>query len=355
LCLTSPHVYSVRERIRLNGVALTWERLGAVLERIIPCLEQMRGSEWHPHPTDIWTWVALALHASTSTTHGVYEVSKGGGSDVINVFSRGVVGLTNIGHDHLEEFGDSQESLLQEKLGLCSTGDTLCYNPLEDRLERQLANYCRDRTISAIRIPETVSTSIPHHRFDHEHIANVELARGIVERIGVDPARMGRAVPGLICRIQPRVVEGRRFILDGAHNPEAMKRIVSRFEIGAKRRRVVVFGVQDRKDWRALTQLLSRIPGLKTMICVPMTTGDSVDARDLAHGASAYGLRGVTLPGMLSGLKYVLSRDWDECLVTGSFKLFRDFDLTLHALGYGAWALPVEYIDPPQPWMRPLV
>ncbi|MBI4204911.1 MAG: hypothetical protein HY527_07775 [Betaproteobacteria bacterium] len=354
VCLTSPHIYSVRERIRLDGRAISWEQLGQALEWIYPFLELMRGSEWHPHPTDLWTWIAFALHASAPQAWGVYEVGKGGGSDIINVFPGGLVGLTNIANDHLEEFGGSLGTLLQEKLGLCSPGTILCHNALDDHLEQRLRDYCHKHGITAIRTSKLLRTSKSGQPVDHEHSANRALALAIVECLGIDWARGVDDAPQLPCRMERRVIGGRLFIMDGAHNPAAMKRVVSQFDDMVNRRRITVFGVQESKDWRGLMQWLARIPELKSVICVPMTTGYPVDAELLALEASANRLHGLALPGMRSGLRHVLSLEWDECLVTGSFKLFRDFDLGLHALGHRAWAIPVEAIDPSQPWMRPL-
>ena len=147
---------------------------------------------------------------------------------------------------------------------------------------------------------------------------------------------------------------GRRFLLDGAHNVEAIRRLVSRL-VGAKAmKRVVVFGAQVEKDWRALLYLLAEVPGLAMVICIETTTGRPVNAEILRLWACAHGIRSLAFRGMLSGLNYALSLDCDEYLVTGSFKLFRDFDLALHYLGFGAAAVPMEDIDPAQPWMRKL-
>lgn len=44
--------------------------------------------------------------------------------------------------------------------------------------------------------------------------------------------------------------------------------------------------------------------------------------------------------------------DWEEYIVTGTSKLFRDFELALHHLGSGASVVRIHNIDPPQPWTR---
>lgn len=353
ICLISPHVYSVRERIRLNGAAITWERLGMALGQITPVLELMRGSEWQPRPTDIWGWIAFILQLSSSpATEGVYEVGKGGRTDVINVFHRGVVGLTNIGSDHLSDFGGTKEMLLIEKLGLCSMGDVLCSHPLEEDLEHRLRLHCDRHGIE--RRPLCQSETVAEPASDAEDAANWRLARSLVEALGVGPPPLYKGACALPGRIQERIVNGRQFILDGAHNVEATRRLVTRLTAAGGKARVAIFGAQVTKDWRALIQLLTTVPGLQLVVPVGMTTGDPVDQKTIAGFVRASELEAVPCSGMLSGLTETFRRDWEECVVTGSFRLFRDFDLALRRLGWGDSAIQIEHVDPQRPWMRTL-
>lgn len=353
ICLISPHLYTVRERIRLNGTAITWERLERTLSHITAVLEIMRGTEWQPTPTDIWTWIAFVLHASSpAPLVGVYEVGKGGLSDKTNVFAHAVVGLTNIGSDHISEFGGSKEALLIEKLGLCSTGDVLCYHRLEEDLDKRLVEYCERWSIS--RMPTDHSEITTEGMSDIEDAENSHLAICIVKALGFDPTPQSLQPGEIPARIQERAVAGRKFILDGAHNAEAMCRLVARLTRVVRKTRVIIFGAQIHKDWRTLIRLLAPVPGLALVITAEMTTGDSVDSETLAKWARANNLAAIACSGMLSALAEACRRDWDECVITGSFKLFRDFDLALHLLGYGAWAIQAENIDPQQRWMRTL-
>jgi hypothetical protein len=83
--------------------------------------------------------------------------------------------------------------------------------------------------------------------------------------------------------------------------------------------------------------------------------GDPVNPEVLSRYINERGISATAHPGMQASLTDALKRDWDECIVSGSFKLFRDFDLALHHLEFGTFAVALDSIDPDQPWMRALV
>lgn len=355
--LSSPHCYSIRERVRLNGRIIEWAELEMLLDGIAPFLEAMRGTEWHPRPIDIMTWVSFAYHAKAEHgTVGIYEVGKGGQSDSTNAFSDGIVGLTNLGHDHLAEFGGTMDTLLIEKLGLCARGRTLCYLPLNETLEVLVRDHCKTHDVLALRAGDIEPDSLTSGAVDAAARQNIALSYALVKVLGghsltAVPALCEIANPG---RVQTRIVAGRTFVLDGAHNIEAVTRSV---HLASRRqcvKRIVVIAIQQRKDWRSLVKCIAGISSLSEVICIETTRGDPVNPGVLSAAICQCGGRATAFPGMLSGLGYAFSRDWEEALIIGSFTLLRDFDLSLHVLGYGEFAVPLEMIDPDQPWMRPL-
>jgi folylpolyglutamate synthase/dihydropteroate synthase len=353
LTLTSPHLLSVRERIRIDGSPITWRELSRVLGTLKPHLRDMQRAGHHPSPIAVLTLAALWLLADgDADVIGVLEVGKGGGSDGINVFDGGVVVLTSFGDDHLAEFGGTHQSLLSEKLGLCRRGQPLVCGPLDDATWRAIETHCTREGIplqGRLRTPHD-SHGRPDWGSPYQNVAELS-----VRCLGIGTDARWTAPPGAPERHQVRTIDRRTFIVDGAHNAPAWEVLVERLNRRAPCSRAAIVGIQKSKDWRAMLATLCRADVVNCLIAVETTIGDPVPQAELCKFAASEGVATLTARGVATAVKQVIEGPWDECVVTGSFRLFRDFELALHLLGRQEVAAPRELIDPAQPWMRPLL
>jgi dihydrofolate synthase/folylpolyglutamate synthase len=85
---TKPHLRSMTERARIDGVAISEERFGALLEEMMPAIE--RTAQAHGRPTYYETLLALTLlyFAQEKVDVAVVEVGLGGRLDGTNVIVR---------------------------------------------------------------------------------------------------------------------------------------------------------------------------------------------------------------------------------------------------------------------------
>lgn len=356
--LTSPHAFSVRERIRINGELVTWSQLSRTLREMAPTLERLRGTRVQPNPTEIWTWASFLLYRRVGAKYGIMEGSKGGRSDVVNFFSGGVVGLTNIGDDHIEEFGGSRSSLLVEKLGFTSKGDTLCYGLLGESEERIVREYCRSHQVQVRKIGRLGEGLEADAGLDRAHIRNVDLAREVLVALGHCRAtqHLTYAItpPKLHGRLEARTIAGRRFLLDGAHNTGSISRLVDVLNL-RPRVRIMIFAAHGAKDWRVMLRECGQLVGLALIICVEATNGPFVGSRTLASVAQRFGLKAVAVDGIYAALQLAFAASrWRECVVTGSFKLLYDFACALRTSSLTSGDILEWEVDPRQPWMKPL-
>ena len=119
---TKPHLTSMTERARVDGVPIDPEAFGELLEEMMPAIE--RTTAEHERPSYYETLLALAFvhFAREQVDAAVIEVGIGGTLDGTNVIVPVVSVITNIGLDHTELLGDTLERIAGDKVGIAKAG-----------------------------------------------------------------------------------------------------------------------------------------------------------------------------------------------------------------------------------------
>lgn len=116
---TKPHLHSVVERAKINGVPIGEERFAAIFEQLAPIIDEMRSGEWGP-PSYFELLVALSFvyFAQEKVDVAVIEVGVGGTLDGTNLILPLVSVITNVGTDHRDVLGDTIEQIARDKAGI---------------------------------------------------------------------------------------------------------------------------------------------------------------------------------------------------------------------------------------------
>ncbi len=109
---TSPHLESARERIRVDGLAISEGRLGDLLERVLAVADETEGRL--PTYFEALTLAAFECFAS-DVEIAVLEVGMGGRLDATNVGSPILSVVTEIGIDHSRILGSAVAEIAREK------------------------------------------------------------------------------------------------------------------------------------------------------------------------------------------------------------------------------------------------
>jgi dihydrofolate synthase / folylpolyglutamate synthase len=120
---TSPHLVSIRERIVIDGAAVSPERFVAAYDEVIPYVRLV--DERHPVPMsffEVLTGMAFAIFADTPVDVMVLEVGVGGRLDCTNVADGVVAVVTPIAIDHPRLLGSTVEEIAAEKAGIIKPG-----------------------------------------------------------------------------------------------------------------------------------------------------------------------------------------------------------------------------------------
>ena len=301
---TSPHLVSLRERVRYGG------RMVAEGE-VVDFVKKVRGLSLHRQPAFFDLMLGLALEAFAR--HGIdwaaLEAGVGGASDATMAVSnvRALV-ITNVAADHLQTFGGFA-GLARDKAGAIRPGRPVITAASGAALrqiselahEREAPLYVYDPAEPLFSLPRPPALAGAFQR------RNAALAVAALRLLGFgeEAVRRGLAAARLPGRLQRLRVQGVEVYLDGAHNPHAAAALVAELPPFH-----LLFGAHQRKDAAAMLEILGQ-KALSVTLTWPLA-------------APPAGLRAPYVAAPEAALQEVLARAGakkEPVLVTGSFYL----------------------------------
>ena len=320
---TSPHLVSVRERIRIGDRCIASEELDRLL-----CEVQGVAAGLGIEPTffEVLTAVALRWFALNQVSVVVLEAGLGGRLDSTNVVDSRVTVLTSIGLEHTEYLGDTEEQILLEKLGVLRPGADLVLGSLSPAVE-QLAREEAMARGADVHVPAEPDTGMQLGNIGELYTRNAALAweaariflEGRFSRPTALFALQGRSWPG---RMQLLHGPGRSvdFILDGAHNPHAMRALSETLARTLPSRRLpCVFAALSDKDVEGMIRLLS--PHVSHWYITRTEHPRMSDPQDLVRLCRSLGAEAEVLPEITAASLRGLRTPLNPVLVAGSLYL----------------------------------
>jgi dihydrofolate synthase/folylpolyglutamate synthase len=281
---TSPHLVTFRERIRRNGEMAEKEEIARHLTRIRSVCES---TGMQPTFFEITTALAFELFRNAALDGIILETGLGGRLDSTNVIDPLASVITSIGLDHTQLLGGTLSEIAWEKAGIIKPGVPVVTGPLIEEAAAVVAKVAAERGAPLIRVSEPVGYDDVGLKGEHQRM-NAAVAARALEAAGLDiaPEHLARGLrtvqwPG---RFQNT---GGGFILDGAHNPDAAKRLAAtwREEYAGKRTQVILGVVRD-KDAHGICAELARIA--EEFLVVPVRTPRAGSCADLLKIAAGY-------------------------------------------------------------------
>lgn len=309
---TSPHLNSVRERISIDGDAISPEDFVQTYEEVIPFIEMVDAASAATGGArmsffEVFTVMAFSAFAMAPVDVAVVEVGMGGQWDATNVIEADVAVLMTVAADHEKWLGSALTDIATEKLGILYPGKTLvCADQTPEvealvdeavaRNKATLVHYGRglevlERTpavggqVMTIRTPAAVYEEVPLAMFGEYQSRNAAMALAAVEAffgggaLGaevVESALMATTSPGRleVAKNSPTI------IIDAAHNPAgavASRDALLEFTTG---RLVGVFAAMADKDVEGILGVLE--PILASIVVTGMDTVRAMDVDELA-------------------------------------------------------------------------
>jgi dihydrofolate synthase / folylpolyglutamate synthase len=156
---TSPHLFSINERIQIDGKPISGEDFARLVETLIPEVEAVnRVAEYGRLTTfELLTALAFLFFREKEADVAVLETGLGGRLDATNVVGPGVSVITSISYDHTDVLGDTLAKIAGEKAGIIKPGSVVVSAPQPPEAMAVIERVCRERGVRLVRIGEAVT------------------------------------------------------------------------------------------------------------------------------------------------------------------------------------------------------
>jgi dihydrofolate synthase / folylpolyglutamate synthase len=312
--MPKPHLISYTERIELNGRPISEAEFVQTLDGLMPTLEAIAVEMGQATEFEMLTAMALA-YLAPRIDRLVCEVGLGGRLDATNALDLGLAVITNVDLDHQKYLGDTIEQIAHEKAAIIKPRNhvvTACEGSALSIVEEHaraadapLWVLGRDVHVdSTSRGWEGHTMTVTGPGFEHKGLSlplvgdyqpvNAAIAVAsahLLDDVSDDAVRQGLQSTRWPGRLQV-IGERPRVILDGGHNPAAMRKAGAALRrlIGTERL-VAVFAMLSERD---PAQLLAALRTLKPDAAVftepASAAGHAVSADVLArlYGAGGH-------------------------------------------------------------------
>ena len=341
---TSPHLISLRERIRLDGkeVPTSWmegamDRFGGVIARVQPSFFESL------------TALAFLFFAEEEVSVAVVEVGLGGRLDATNVLTPRLSVITHIDLDHTHILGPSLSAIAREKAGIIKPAVPVVTGVDQEEALSQIRSAAREAQAPLHVTPQTCSVraeedlnltiTTPDRQYagldlplagDHQR-SNAALAIRAVELYGApEPQairsglRLLQELSGLRGRLET-VQQEPWVVVDVAHNEAGLRAALSYVRARCARRLFVLIGLVHSKDADAIAKALLEARALVYPCDIAARRGRS--ARDLGRILASWNVPVTGTGNLQANYRHALGRasTGDTVLVTGSHYLVGAF------------------------------
>jgi len=312
---TSPHLVTFRERIMLDGGTAATEEIAGELTRIRGVCE---GKGMQPTFFEITTALAFLLFQRAAPDVIVLETGLGGRLDATNVVRPAAAIITSVGLDHTQILGGTLREIAREKAGIVKPGVPIVTGPLPDEAAAVVAEVAAQQGAPLIEVREPLPGYAVGLKGAHQRI-NAAVALRALEAAGLE-MRHEHLAEGLRTVNWPGRFQdtGCGFILDGAHNPEAARRLAETWrEAYGARRTEVILGVVRDKDAQGICAELA--PVADAFAIVPVRSPRARPVEELREIAAKW--RPARACASLADAMATARKDGPPALIAGSLFL----------------------------------
>lgn len=347
---TSPHLVSITERVKIDGVDISDEDFGRLATRVKETAEMLVADERLERVPTFFeqvTAIALLAFAEAKVELAILETGLGGRFDAVTAANAEIVAITRIDLDHQEYLGDTIEKIAAEKAAIIrkSTLDVVL-GEQNAAVLRILRDRCREMQIkpsneifepwSLVRSgPDTIRANFTLHKIDNIRLGlkgrhQVENALTAIRTAQCLEYSNGFAIDedaiaeGLENARHPGRLEPiGNFLLDGAHNPGGAAALAAYIDEFVDWPITMIFGAMRDKNVAEIAEILW--PRAERIVLTLSSNSRALSAEEIAAFASsrvdpAKIIKAQTVAEAVQKAKEFTSTD-GVILVTGSLYL----------------------------------
>lgn len=346
---SSPYLIHYTDQISINGESIPEARLEALMADYQSLLEGEAAANLQGTTEfEIITAIAYDYFASEQVDVAIMEVGMGGLLDSTNVCQPILTGITTIGLDHVALLGDTLEAIAEQKAGIIKQGIPLVTGRIAPEALAVIDRIAEGK--DAPRLAYGANYHVSHQEsvvtgevFDYTSaVRQGRFQTSLLGLYQIENAGMAIALLDTFCQEDGRELASNDFlgqaleetswpgrlevvsreplmILDGAHNPHAIKALLTTLqERFADYRKEILFTCIKTKTLEDMLDLLEQIPDTE----LTLTHFDDSRATDESVLKEAAKSRNLSYQGWQDFLEQKLTDKKEEKktvrIVTGS-------------------------------------
>jgi dihydrofolate synthase/folylpolyglutamate synthase len=156
---TSPHLHTLRERIKINDTMISEADFAALVTKLKPIVEKVNKEAAYGELTtfEILTAVVFAYFNNSQVDFQVLEVGLGGRLDATNVVKADVCVITSLNLDHTEILGDTVAKIAAEKAGIIKPSCIVVSSPQVSEAAKVIRQVCQQQGARLIQVGEDIT------------------------------------------------------------------------------------------------------------------------------------------------------------------------------------------------------
>lgn len=278
----SPTLYAYRERIQINGIYISREDFGRLMDPVVQAMEEMRqAKEALPSPFEIETALSFLYYREKKCDLVLLECGMGGLTDATNVIrNTRLAVITSVSMDHMEYLGDTIGKIAAQKAGIIKPGSVVVTCLQHPEAAAAISAACRkSRNLLAVGRAcdaKVLESDLEHLTFTYRertvtiHLAGAhQLENAVLALTGAEALRnLGYEITEQQIRdgFEKARWNGRftvlrkkpYFIVDGAHNPDAAEKLRQSLRMYFPEKRLIfLMGVLKDKQYDRIAAILA--------------------------------------------------------------------------------------------------
>ncbi len=274
----SPHLIKYNERISINNVDISDLDFSNLIEELQPKI-----IAYHKKVTlfEIETIIALLYFYRNNVDFAILETGLGGLYDCTNIISQPLVSIiTSISYDHTDILGKTLEEIAVQKAGIIKKNSHTVFFSQSMEINNVIKNKCtvENNTLHLITENQIKNYSFDENfqYFDYSDMKKIALnlkgknqiknaclcleCTKILNQLGfqISEINIKNALANVIHKGRMEILHKNPLIIfDGAHNPAAIKNLLTNIDMYYKNfKRQYVISILRRKNYEAMLKIL---------------------------------------------------------------------------------------------------
>lgn len=275
-CFTSPHLHSVRERIKINNKNISEDEFS---KNLLGLINLAKKNNIELTYFEVLTALAYQYFLDQRVDFAIMEIGLGGEWDAVNVADAEIAILTTLGLDHTEYLGNSLDEIAKTKARI-------------------------------VRKETTVITGWEKNY--HKHIPkckNIFHANTVEDWIKICIECLDLSIEAIVDKVPGRQETHLNFTLDTAHNQQAINFLLS----NNQKYQTIILGMLKDKD---IEKFVYELPGSCVVLACGLDSERSATPIEIADICKKRNIACEQYENVREAIKSVNS---ERTLITGSF------------------------------------